>query len=255
MAPTKTSTEVVVDEIRTEAIELTIIGTSPLILNRMSEKAKRELLMPRGRKTAAQKQSELKHDPMAEFRASPYTLVEDDAPTLLAHMASAFKGAAMSAALDLPGTRKAQIGRLLWVRGHYVNIYGVPEIFSSITRSADMNKTPDVRTRAIVPEWATTIVVEYAVPLLNERSVVNLFAAAGKLSGVGDWRNEKGKGTFGQFVLADPDDETFRRIVASGGRDAQMAAMDKPSAFDRDTEELLAWFEVEVVSSGKKRAA
>lgn len=251
--PQKKDDVIQVDEIRTEVLKLCILGTTPLIMNRLAEKARHELLLPGGRKTAADRAATLKHDPLEEFRASPYLMAEDDAPTLLAQMASAFKGAAMTASLDLPGTRKAQIGRLLWVRNRLVEIYGVPEIFSAITRSADINKTPDVRTRAIVPKWATTIVVEFAVPLLNKRSVINLFAAAGKLSGIGDWRPEKGKGDYGQFVLVDPDNEQFLEIVASGGRAAQEAAMKDPFAHDTETEELLAWFETEVQARGKLR--
>lgn len=84
-------------------IEFMVLGTTPLILNRMSEKVLRELLMPKGRKNAAEKASSLKHDPMAEFCASPYTDLDDNAPTYLQHLASAFKGAIKSAALDLPG--------------------------------------------------------------------------------------------------------------------------------------------------------
>jgi len=245
--------EIVVDEIQTEVLRLHVVGTTPLIMNRLAEKARHELLLPSGRKTTADRASSLKHDPVAEFRASPYLMADDDAPTLLAQMASAFKGAAMTASLDLPGTRKAQIGRLLWVRDRLVGIHGVPEIFCAITRSADINKTPDVRTRAILPTWAATIIVEFAVPLLNARSVVDLFAAAGKLSGIGDWRPEKGKGDYGQFMLVDPDNAVFREIVRSGGRSAQQAAMDSPFAHDSETEELLQWFETEVQLRGKIR--
>lgn len=244
---------ITVDEIRTELLELSILGTSPLIMNRLSEKAKHELLLPAGRKTAADKQASLKHDPLEEFRASPYTITDEDAPTLLAQMSSAFKAAVMTAALDLPGTKRTQIGRLLWVHDRYTSIYGVPEIFSSITRSADINRTPDVRTRAVVPTWAATVVVEFAVPLLNTRSVINLFAAAGKIAGIGDWRPEKGKGNYGQFRLVDPDNDTFQSIIASGGREAQVAAMADPVAFDAETEELLAWFETEAYARGKLR--
>jgi hypothetical protein len=252
MTVKKTETaEIVVDPIKTESIELFILGTRPIILNRMAEKARRELLLPTGRKTTAERASSLKHDPLLEFRASPYTLPADDSPTLLAHMASAFKGAMMSAALDLPGAKKAQIGRLVYVEGTYVPLYGVPEIFSSITRSADINRTPDVRTRAILPEWAATIVVSFAVPLLNQRSVLNLLTAAGRICGVGDWRPEKGKGTFGQFTLVDHDDSRFQRIVETGGRAAQIAAMESPVAFDQETEELISWFEDEATSRGK----
>lgn len=104
MPPTKDAAggTIAVQEIKTKRIEVALIGDSPLILNRMSLKARRELVLPRGPKNAAQKQAELKHDPMAEFRASPYTLAGDEAPTLLAMMASAVKGAMMTAALDLP---------------------------------------------------------------------------------------------------------------------------------------------------------
>lgn len=250
------SAAIVVDAIQTEVLQLHILGTTPLILNRISEKARHEFVLPSGgRKTAADRAASLKHDPIEEFRASPYIIDDDDAPTLLAHMASAFKGAAMTASLDLPGTRKAQIGRLLWVRSQLVGIYGIPEVFSAIVRMADINKTPDVKTRAIVPRWAATIVVEFAVPLLTTRSVVNLFSAAGVIAGIGDWRPEKGKGNYGQFTLVDPDNESFVEITQTGGRAAQVAAMDNPFAYDRETEELLSWFETEVQARGKRRAA
>lgn len=96
--------------------EVCILGTTPLILNRMSQKAKRELLMPKGRKTAIEKQMSLKHNPLQEYRDSAYRLPESQ-PTLLAVMASGFKGAMAGAALDMPGTKKAQIGRLTYVNG------------------------------------------------------------------------------------------------------------------------------------------
>lgn len=252
-APAQSS--IVVDEIKTEVIELAIVGTTPVILNRLPEKARHELLLPAGRKTAADRASSLKHDPIQEFRSSPYVLKDDDNPTYLAGLASWFKGAVMTAALRVPGAKKTEIGQLLWVQGERLPIYGVPEVLSAITRDASINRTPDVRTRAIVPEWATVIRVELVTPLLNVRSVVNLFAAAGKVAGVGDWRPEKGKGTYGQFAIVDPEDETFRRIIAEGGRDAQIAAMDNPTAYDEETSELLQWFDVEVERRGKKRAA
>jgi len=256
MATTKPADAgIVVDPIKTEVMEIHILGTTPLILNRLSEKAKHELLLPTGRKTTADRAATLKHDPLAEFRASPYTNEDPEAPTLLAHLASAFKGAAMTASLDLPGTRKAQIGRLLWVRGQLVGVYGIPEVFTTIVRSADMNRTPDVRTRAIVGSWAATILVEFHVPMLTARSVVNLFSAAGLLAGVGDWRPEKGKGDYGQFMLVDPDHSTYAELRRTAGRSAQVAAMTTPITYDRDTEELLSWFETEVESRGRGRRA
>lgn len=236
-------------------IEFMVLGTTPLILNRMSEKVLRELLMPKGRKNAAEKASSLKHDPMEEFRASPYIDPDDDAPTYLQHLASAFKGAIKSAALDLPGSSKAQIGRLTWVNGERISIYGVPQIFLSVTRSADINRTPDVRTRAIVPQWCARLSVSFVRPNLKEQAVANLLASAGLTQGVGDWRPGKGSGTYGQFELVAADDPRFAHLVKHAGRKAQIAAMQDPEPYDQESSELLAWFAVESNRRGFKVAA
>ena len=60
---------ITVDEIRTKVLELSILETSPRIMTRLSEKAKHGLLLPAGRKTTADKQSSLKHDPLDLARA------------------------------------------------------------------------------------------------------------------------------------------------------------------------------------------
>lgn len=232
-----------------------ILGTSPLILNRMSEKAKHELLMPKGRKNAVERATTLKHVPVDEYRASAYTLKDTTQPTLLALLSTAFKGALRSAALDMPGTKKAQIGRLTYINGEYIGIFGVPKLFMSITRSADMNKTPDVRTRAIVPEWACEVRVTYVEPLIRQQAVVNLLASAGITIGVGDWRPEKGSGSYGQFQIVNPDNADYKRIVKTGGRKAQVAAMENPVCYDDETTELFSWFEHERTQRALKGVA
>lgn len=249
------SGEIQIIEINTGTITVAVVGTTPLILNRMAEKAKHELLLPKGKKTAAEKASSLKHDPLAEFRASPVRLRDDNASTLLALPSTAFKGAMRTAALDLPGAKKSQIGRLTYIPGEFVGIYGVPEVFSTIVRSADMNRTPDVRTRCIVPKWAAVLSITFVRPIMREQAIANLLAAAGITVGVGDFRPEKGAGNYGQFEVVGADDPRLLEIMAAGGRDAQLEAMDNPEAYDEDTEELLSWFDVEVRRRGFKVAA
>jgi len=230
-------------KVTTGSFECCLVGTSPLVLNRMSEKAKHELLMPKGRKNATERATTLKHIPVDEYRASAYTLKEG--PTLLALMSTAFKGALRSAALDMPGAKKAQIGRLTYIEGDYVGIYGVPKLFMAIVRSADMNKTPDVRTRAIVPAWACALRVTFVQPLIRAQAVANLLAAAGITIGVGDGRPEKGAMSYGQFRIADKDDAEFKRILKEGGRKAQQAGLDEPVCYDDETSDLLSWFDGE----------
>jgi len=229
-------------------IRLNILGTSPLICNRMSEKARRELLLPNGRKSSAERQSSLKHDPISEFRASPYILPSGD--TLIGVMASAFKGAMGTAALDLPGATKAKIGRLVYVEGDYVGIFGRPKLHMSVVRSADINHTPDVRSRAIIPEWACRLEISFVEPIIKQQAVLNLMAAAGITAGIGDWRPEKGKGAYGRFELVDDDDPKFVYLTKGYGREVQDSAMRMPEPYDAETEELLGWYMATAVSKG-----
>jgi len=199
MAKAKTDAEISIMEIKQGEIEFCIKSTSPLIYHRMGEKAKRELLFPKGRKTAADKATSIKHNPIEEYRDTVYRSKQKE--TLLMVPSVMFKAAISSAALDIPGATKAQIGRLVWVMGDEVPVYGVPELLMSTVRSSDMNRTPDIRTRAILPEWACSIRVRYIKPNISEQSIVNLVASAGIITGIGDYRQQKGKTSYGQFEL------------------------------------------------------
>ncbi len=247
----KETADLQIVEVQRGSIEYCILGRTPLILNRMSEKAMHELLLPKGRKTAADKASSLKHDPYAEFLASPYTDPDDNGPTLITHLATAFKKGLSAAAIDLPGATKAEIGRLTWVEGERIPIFGIPQMLMSVTRSADMNKTPDIRTRVIIPKWACRITVTYVKPLMNETSITNLLVSAGLIQGTGDWRTGKGSGTYGSFEVVSQDNPDYKHCLKVGTRKAQKAAMEHPEPYDRETEEMYSWFQEEVGKRGK----
>lgn len=251
----KTAEEITVITVGTELLTYNVLGTSPLILNAMSQKTRQQLILPPKKKNTAEKTSTLKHVPMEEYRASAYKSQGDTAPTRLLMMSTAFKNALRSVALDLPGATKAQLGRLAFVEGVYVHVYGVPQLFMSVVRNSDMAHTPDVRTRAIVPEWACQVAIRIMTPMLNATEVDKLFGAAGMMRGVGDWRPEKGSGSFGQFSLVAEDDPRFVAIVDGGGREAQDAALDNPACYDGETAELLTWFDAEVKRRGFKAVA
>jgi hypothetical protein len=254
MATAKDSGEIYVAKIEQAELTFFIKGTAPLICNRMSQKVLEELLLPKGKKTAADKASTLKHDPLEEYRQSPYTSRDEKNPTRLQLLASMFKKGMMTAALDIPGARSAQIGRLVYVVGDRVNLYGVPELLMAVTRSADMNRTPDVRSRAIIREWAAQVTVRFQVPIIKDTSIANLLVGAGQTSGIGDYRVQKG-GSYGTFEVCGPDDKDFARIVKNGGKAAQDAALAKPGFYDDETETLYAWYESEVPKRGMKTKA
>lgn len=240
-----------VHPVRTGKMDVFVVGMSPFICNRLSEKAARELLMPRpGRLSAADKKTNLKHDPMSEFRASPYTILDETAPTFLAVPAGAFKGAICNAALDTGGISKAQIGRLTWIVGYDLPLFGIPQILLSIVRNSDQNHTPDVRSRAIVPQWATAFSINYVEPNLRNQHVADLLTNAGLICGVGDWRQQKGSGSFGQFRLVAPNDPDFLHLRKTAGRAEQIEAMANPEPHNAETKELLTWFGTELHRRG-----
>lgn len=254
------SAEISVLKVNSRTIKFHIIGSSPMIFNAVSEKAKRELLYPKGRMTTADKAANIKHDPVMEYKNSVYRSVGANAPTRLIFPSTAFKKGLMTAALDMPGNAsKAKIGRLTWVEGTHVNIYGVPSLMMGIVRMADIGRTPDVRTRAILTKWAATVEITFISPMLKEESLSDLFQFSGLICGIGDFRQEKGSGNFGQFYATTPDDPEYMDIIANGGVAAQDAALntDNPPCFDSETENLLAWWKEqrETRGSGDPKAA
>lgn len=251
----KFDSTIVIQEIQRGEIECFVVGESPLILNSMSAKAMRDLLYPKGKKTKADKAQNLKHDPLTEFRASVYKARDERAETALVFPAVGFKKALATAALETPGAVKSQIGRLTYVTGEHVPLYGVPQLLMSVVRSADMNKTPDVRSRAILHEWACRVKINFIRPTLNEQLVATLLANAGLVIGIGDFRQEKGAGNYGRFRLVNANDPDLKRIMASGGRAVQLTALAEPTTYDAQTDELFSWYQQELKNRGRTQEA
>lgn len=251
MAKPKVEAAIEIAEFTRETATFCVMGQSPLIMERMSEKVKFGLLCPAPKKNASERQASLKHNPLEEFRESAYQSEVSGNPTLLQMRATAFKGAMANAALEIPGAKKAQIGRLTYVPGEWIDIYGTPKMVMHVVRTADMNHTPDIRTHAIIPEWCAVLSISYVTPQLRQQAVANLLAAAGEFIGVGGFRPEKGKGSYGRFLLVEETDKDFRRI-ARIGRTQQIAALDTPQFYDRETEDLFKAYNVEIKRRGFK---
>lgn len=249
---TNTVTEIDVLRLTTGRMTCYVRSITPLIYNAMSEKARQSLLYPR-RKTAAEKNATAKHDPISEFRGTLYTA--PNGPTLCMFPAVAFKRALASVATDLGGARKAQVERLVWAIGERIPVWGIPKLRMDIVRSADMAKTPDVRTRAILSEWACKIDLAFVKPTINETTVANLLASAGLIRGIGDFRQEKGAGNYGQFELVNHDDPEWHRIVDAGGREVQSAAVAAPECYDEESERLFEWWQEEAQRRGHVAAS
>ncbi len=254
--PTRTDDgSLVMPEIKVDIAtsSFTLVGTTPLIMHRMSRKVTEELLFPSPKKNTAERAQTLKHVPLDEFRESLYLSREgNDKESILHFPEGGFKQAIAAAALEVPGAFKSQIGRLTSIADTHISIFGIPQVYMCIVRQSGPARTPDVRTRAILPRWACTLRVKYLRNSISDTNIAGLLNMAGIVIGIGDNRPAKGAGSFGQFRIADKTDKEFQSIIKNEGRQAQLKAVAKPQAFDLETEDLLAWFDEELVKRDRK---
>lgn len=244
---------ITVSEIRMTTMKFNLVGVSPLMPHSPSAHAKGQLLFPAPKKNAAERATSMKHEPFDEFREACYAFDDNDADaTRLCMPGSAIKAAIRDVAVDMIGTKKAQIGRLTMVLGNKLPLFGVPTVNTMLVRSSDMNKTPDVRTLPVLKRWAIpNVTVRFVDSLIKQASIANLMANAGIIVGIGDGRPQHGYFDFGMWRCCGDDDRELREIMKLGGRAAQERALADPEYFDLESEKLLTWF----LDERKRRAA
>ena len=245
--PTVEDSEIIIHPFKHGRIKVLLLGLTPFVCNRQSEKTKRELLFPAQKTKSGFRELTLKHDPLQEYQASPYVNDIEGSPTYILMKGGAFKSAACDSAVDTAELKAAQMRRLVSVPDFYVPLFGIPKIWMTDVRQAGMNRTPDIRTRVIIPEWCAVVEFTYVMPLNNETKLLHLIANGGITRGVGDGRTEKGALDFGQFTIVPLNDPVATAIMTTGGREAQEAAINHPAPFDKETKELLTWFSEERV--------
>ena len=199
-APVEASAELHISRIARETLIIPILGITPLIVHRFSEKAKRQMLdAMQGRKSPKQAKN-----PEAEYEAAFYRL-DDGRPGMIA---GAFKDATVGGARFYHAVKMTEIKSFLWFLGELGNdgrmmvpIEGEPNMREDVVRVG--RGGTDLRYRPQFLQWKTTLTVTYPISSLTRESVLSLVDAGGMGVGVGEWRPEKG-GEFGTYCV-NPD--------------------------------------------------
>ena len=181
-------------------IEIPIIGITPVIPHRWSEKSKR--MMPGHPDGGDVKKTKEKRNPKAEAEACLYMLGKS-----LALPATAFKAAAVGACRFFDKPSMVEAKQLLFIEGsgpeQLVVIKGEKEMREDTPRNANGNA--DLRYRYYIHGWSAQLRVRYTPARITKESVIALIDAGGR-GGVGDWRPSSPKsytGTFGTFRVND----------------------------------------------------
>jgi hypothetical protein len=208
MAKEKESAKISVPPIDIRRLTLRIVGVSPLIVHKWSEKAKREIL-EKQQKKAKTKGYDIR-DPYADFVDSIYWLEHEPAEkTEEAFEAAIKKGAkfgfpavAAKAAAVAAGYRsgvtkdKVSTNGAFHIDGEFIEIEGLPTMREDMVRIG--MGTADLRYRAEFKDWGAEVTVKYNAAAISDEQVINLFNLGGFSCGIGENRPEKG-GTFGMF--------------------------------------------------------
>jgi len=192
---------IVLERLKDAVIEVPIIGLTPVIPHRWSEKARR--MMPGHPEGPDIKESKEKHKPVEEAEACLYYLGKGSKKRL-AIPAVAFKAAIVGACRFFKEPSMVEAKQLLFVEGEgteqLVPIGGEKEgPHEDLPRNTNGN--PDLRYRYYIIEWSATLRVRYTPSRITRESVINLVDASGR-GGVCDWRPSAPKsmtGTYGTY--------------------------------------------------------
>lgn len=214
----------VVTRIPTTTMFVPIVGTTPLIVSKFSDKAKRQMLdAQQGRKSPKQAR-----DPEREYLDSMYTGYDPSGKQLYGFPVTGFKAATVSAARFYgKDVKMTELRQFIFMKGRFFPeegqqlavIDGTPHMREDYVRLAGAGRPADLRYRAEYTDWRAVLEVTYVSSLLSKESVLSLIDAGGFGVGVGEWRPEH-RGEFGTYTI----DETRDSAQAQAWIEALEAA-------------------------------
>lgn len=187
-----------------QRIQLTLVGDSPLISHRWSDKAKKEMLDKQMKKAKTAKAAK---DPERDYQESLYLLplgAKWGEQEGYGFPAVAFKASAVDACSHVDGVTKVEARGAFHVDGEFVEIEGEPTPREDMVRVG--MGTADLRYRGEFKTWRATLNLRYNANVLSAEQIVNLFNTAGFAIGVGEWRPQR-DGSFGMFHVATGEDK------------------------------------------------
>lgn len=186
----ESSSQITLPQIAIQRMKIKIIGDSPLIVHKWSEKAKKEML---DKQMKAAKTGKAAKNPEQDFKESLYKHPDGG----YAFPSIAFKSAAVSACRFVDGVTMTVARGAFHVEGEFVKLVGDEPVMREDMVRIGMG-TADLRYRGEFVNWSAEIPIAYNKHALSAEQIVNLFNLAGFGVGVGEWRPEK-NGSNGRF--------------------------------------------------------
>jgi hypothetical protein len=197
------------ERIQDQLIEVPIVGITPVIPHKWTEKALRMMREKQMGGQGATRSKREPKDPQEEAEQSCYWL-PDGTPGM---PATAFKSAIVEASRYYDGVTMTALKRIIFVEGEgpdvLVRIIGEQHLREDTPRNS--GGTADLRYRYAFSPWSAILRVRFVPQVVPAKSVINLVDAAGR-GGVGDWRPGSPKSNTGIFGTFRIDDEKLEQL-------------------------------------------
>lgn len=182
--------QIIIPKLDIRELTVTLVGDSPLVMHKWSEKAKREMFL---KQTKGAKMAKEAKNPEKDYEDSMYKLPDNSGygfPTI------GFKRAAIDACSHADGITKVIARGAFHIPGELVKIDGEPHMREDMVRVG--MGVADLRYRGEFTEWSCTFTVRYNASVISPDQIVNLFNISGFAIGIGENRPQK-NGSWGMF--------------------------------------------------------
>lgn len=181
-------------------IKITIIGTSPLLVHKFSEKAKKQMEEKHAQKA---KQKPGARDPMEEYQASLYKF-PNLKKTTYGIPTAAIKNCAVTACKFIDGIPMTVARGAFHVIEDFAGLTEIkspgPVMDERPVNIGGFKKIKMIRYRGRFDVWEATFSVRYNAGIISDEQIANIFQMAGFSVGLCEHRPEK-NGTLGTFKL------------------------------------------------------
>lgn len=189
--------EVKMDPLLIATLKVKIVGITPLLLNRLSDKEKQSMLDKQMGKGSEKNKI---RDPKQEVEDKIHKISDNKVGIPIISI----KKSMVEAAPYLDVDKKLIRGSLFIIpeENNLVTVdYKKMVINEAITRDSGINRTPRTTFRPEFRDWSTEFTVKYNARQITPEQILGLLKLAGFHIGVGSWRPQC-DGTYGTFTVA-----------------------------------------------------
>jgi hypothetical protein len=201
------------ERLREDRMIVPVIGITPLIHHKWSEKVKARMLadmqVEKGKRTIEKKREP--KDPQAEADAALYQFPDGR----IGFKSVAFKAAMVGACRFYTGLTMIDTKTLFFIEGEVVGDDALVEIFGEKTMREDTprvaNGATDLRYRYQIWPWRADLSIRYLSQNISADSIVALVDGGGR-NGVGEWRPNSPRSHTGTYGMWQVDDERLSEL-------------------------------------------